>query len=65
MGLTEQRVAGGGAGQGLNQGGAEDEVAQQPGHLVGDALRPEGQQRPTQVSQQQRLPGYQERYDGL
>lgn len=65
MGLTEQRVAGGEAGQGLNQGGVEDEVAQQQGHLVGNARRPEGQQRPAQVSQQQCLPRYQEHYDGL
>uniref|UniRef100_A0A2I3GPF2 Uncharacterized protein n=1 Tax=Nomascus leucogenys TaxID=61853 RepID=A0A2I3GPF2_NOMLE len=65
-GLTEQWVAGGGAGQGLHQGGVEDEVTQQQCHLVAYTLNgPEGQQPPTQVSQQQRLCRHQESDDGL
>uniref|UniRef100_A0A2K5XIJ5 Uncharacterized protein n=1 Tax=Mandrillus leucophaeus TaxID=9568 RepID=A0A2K5XIJ5_MANLE len=65
-GLTEQWVAGGGAGQGLHQGGVEDEVAQQQCHLVAYALNgPEGQQPPAHVSQQQRLCRHQESDDGL
>lgn len=64
--LTEQRAAGGGAGQGLHQGGVENQVAQQQGHLVGSALGGlEGQQTPAHVSQQQRLPRYQQSQDGL
>lgn len=65
-GLTEQWVAGGGARQPVHQGRVEDEVAQQQGHFVGGALcDPKGQQPPTHISQQQRLPGYQQGYDGL
>lgn len=65
-GLTEQWVAGGGAGQGLHQGGVEDEVTQQQCHLVAYTLNgPQGQQPPTQVSQQQRLCRHQESDDGL
>lgn len=65
-GLTEQRVAGGRAGQGPHQGGVEDQVAKQQGHLIGSALGGlEGQQPPAIISQQQRLPGYQQSYDGL
>uniref|UniRef100_Q96BU6 EXOC7 protein n=1 Tax=Homo sapiens TaxID=9606 RepID=Q96BU6_HUMAN len=65
-GLTEQWVAGGGAGQGLHQGGVEDEVTQQQCHLVAYALNgPEGQQPPAHVSQQQCLCRHQESDDGL
>lgn len=44
----------------------EDEIAQQQGDLVGNALSgSERQQPPTHICQQQCLPGYQQGYDGL